>query len=61
MDNIIITKEDRTKRKDVRIVGLPESSNEYSEQTTNAVQSLITEKLGVDNLSVRTTHPRHWI
>ena len=56
IDNRVSTMEDWVRRKNLRIDGLPESPNEISELTTSAVQSLITEKLGVDNLSVSTAY-----
>ena len=46
--------EDRSKSKNLRITGLNELHNENMEQTTHAVQKLVAEKLGQQNVRVKT-------
>ena len=44
--------EDRTRRKNLRISGLHELSNEDSEQTTRAVKELVDDKICVSYVKI---------
>ena len=52
INNRVRVIEDWSKRKNLRISGMGELSNENKEQTTHSVQKLIADKLGVTGVSV---------
>ena len=48
--------DEKGKKKNLRITGLPQLSSEHSEQTQEKVQKLITEKLNVNNVHVKSAY-----
>ena len=54
LTNRIRLLEDQGKKKNLRITGLPELSSENSEQTQEKVQKLITEKLNLNTVHVKS-------
>ena len=56
LTNRIRLLEDQGKKKNLRITGLPELSSENSEQTQEKVQKLITEKLNLNNVHVKSAY-----
>ena len=56
LTNRIRLLEDQGKKKNLRITGLPELSSENSEQTQEKVQKLISEKLNLNNVHVKSAY-----